>query len=125
MNKGVKKMNKELIEEAGDALKLAAEMSRVYYRKPLIITYSGGKDSDVMLQLAIENLKPDEFIVQHNITTVDAPQTNRHINEVWEEWYKTLQKNSYIQEKNYKYVGSDCREKNTSHEGGKILLSGF
>ncbi len=42
------------IEKANKTLMLAAQMSKDYYQKPLIITYSGGKDSDVMLQLAID-----------------------------------------------------------------------
>lgn len=42
----------EKIEKSEKALKLAAEMSNEYYNAPLIITYSGGKDSDVMLHLA-------------------------------------------------------------------------
>lgn len=42
----------EKIKRSKEILKLASEMSKYYYHKPLIITYSGGKDSDVMLQLA-------------------------------------------------------------------------
>lgn len=34
-------------------------MSKAYYEAPLIVTYSGGKDSDVMLHLAESCLKPD------------------------------------------------------------------
>lgn len=45
------------IEESYKVLQLAAEMSKLYYQAPLIITYSGGKDSDTVLQLAIECLK--------------------------------------------------------------------
>lgn len=47
------------------------------------MTYSGGKDSDVMLQLALECMKPDEFEVQNSHTTLDAPQTVYHIREVF------------------------------------------
>lgn len=35
-----------------ERLKLAEMMSEQYYHKPLIICYSGGKDSDVLLELA-------------------------------------------------------------------------
>lgn len=58
-------------------------MSRIYYGEPLIITYSGGKDSDVMLHLAESCLKPDDFEVLNGHTTVDAPQTVYHIREVF------------------------------------------
>ena len=36
------------IEKSRKVLRLAAEMSQTYYGKPLIVTYSGGKDSDVL-----------------------------------------------------------------------------
>lgn len=38
--------------KAVERLRLAAEMSETYYAKPLIITTSGGKDSDACLALA-------------------------------------------------------------------------
>lgn len=71
----------EKIEHAYDVLKLAAKMSKLYYQKPLIITYSGGKDSDVMLQLAIECLNSEDFEVINSHTTVDAPETVYYIRE--------------------------------------------
>ena len=63
------------IEDSMKALRLAAEMSQRFYEKPLIITYSGGKDSSVLLDLAENCLKPNEFEVIHSLTTVDAPET--------------------------------------------------
>ena len=33
-------------------LQEAAEMSQALYEKPLVVTYSGGKDSDPILKLA-------------------------------------------------------------------------
>ena len=57
-------------------------MSEQYYRKPLIITYSGGKDSDVLLDLA---LRADiDIKVVNSHTTADAPQTVWHIRDVFE-----------------------------------------
>ena len=58
-------------------------MSKTYYGEPLIVTYSGGKDSDVMLDLAENCLKTDEFEVLNSHTTVDAPETVRHIRETF------------------------------------------
>lgn len=78
-------MEEEKITKAGEALKLAADISQMYYQAPLIITYSGGKDSDVLLHLAQRFLKPEQIEVVHSITTVDAPQTYRHINKVFQE----------------------------------------
>ena len=59
-------------------------MSREYYNAPLIVTYSGGKDSDVMLHLAETTLSADEFEVLNSHTTVDAPETVWHIRRTFE-----------------------------------------
>ena len=64
-------------------LQLAAEMSEKYFQKPLIVCYSGGKDSDVLLRLALES--GIKFEVQNSHTTVDAPPTVYHIREVFKE----------------------------------------
>ena len=54
-------------------------MSLHHYGKPLVCTYSGGKDSDVMLELFKRSGVPFEVINSH--TTVDAPPTVYHIRE--------------------------------------------
>ena len=64
-------------EEAIDTIKLASEMSMAYYGNPLRLLYSGGKDSDTLLKLAIES--GVTFEVQHHHTTADAPETVRYI----------------------------------------------
>ena len=56
-----------------ERLKFASEMSLKNYGKPLIVTTSGGKDSSVCVQLAINAGIP--FEVMHNHTTADAPET--------------------------------------------------
>lgn len=76
---------KAKIEKSKEVLRLSAEMSEHYYQEPIVICYSGGKDSDVILRLAMECLKPSQFEVLHSITTVDSPVTNRYVNEVFEE----------------------------------------
>ena len=48
-------------------LRLAAEMSEAYYGKPLIITVSGGKDSDICLYLAAAS--GIRYEVMHNHTS--------------------------------------------------------
>lgn len=73
------------ITEAQQTLRLAAEMSKTYYHKPLIICYSGGKDSDVMLDIAKRCLKTDDFEVLNSHTTVDAPETVYHIRKVFKD----------------------------------------
>ena len=56
-------------------------MSKTYYNAPLILCYSGGKDSSVLLHLAERCLDSDDFMVQNSHTTVDAPETVRFIRE--------------------------------------------
>ena len=62
-------------------LQEAARMSQQIYEKPLMITYSGGKDSDVLLHLAIKAKIPMEVV--HSHTTVDMPETVRHVRDVF------------------------------------------
>lgn len=76
-------MKAEKTLKAEEAIKLAAKMSKEYYKKPLVITYSGGKDSDVMLAIAEKTLKAEEFEIINSHTTVDAPQTVYHIRNVF------------------------------------------
>lgn len=76
-------MNEEKINKAIEAFKTAEKIARDFFDKPVVVTYSGGKDSDVLLDLAIKS--GISFEASHSITTVDAPQTNRHVNEVFAE----------------------------------------
>ncbi len=64
-------------------LQLASEMSLQAYGEPLIITTSGGKDSDVCLHLAKAAGIP--FEVQHSLTTADAPETVYHVRHTFAE----------------------------------------
>lgn len=59
-------------------------MSEHYYHKPLVIAYSGGKDSEVLADLAIRSGVPIEISNSH--TTVDAPETVYHIREQFKRW---------------------------------------
>ena len=71
----------DLEQKAIERIRLASEMSLQHYKQPLICTYSGGKDSDVMLELFKRSGVP--FEVQHSLTTADAPQTVRHVKKVF------------------------------------------
>lgn len=84
----IPKLLEHHINESYEILRLASKMSKTYYDKPLIITYSGGKDSDAMLQLAIECLEPSDFEVMNSHTTVDAPETVYYIREKFEKLCK-------------------------------------
>mgnify|MGYP004670330255 CR=1 FL=1 len=64
-------------------LREGAEISKYYYDKPLMLCYSGGKDSDVILDLAIKS--GIEFELQHSHTTADAPETVYHIRKKFKE----------------------------------------
>jgi len=64
-------MDKE--QKAIARLETASEMSLEVYKKPLIVTTSGGKDSSVCVELALRAGIP--FEVMHSHTTADAPET--------------------------------------------------
>ena len=67
----------DLEHTAIERLKAASDMSLRLYKQPLVITYSGGKGSDVLLHLA--ETSGIQFEVLHSLTTADAPQTAYHI----------------------------------------------
>lgn len=71
----------DLEQKAIKRIQAASEMSLYHYGKPLVCTYSGGKDSDVMLELFRRGGIP--FEVHNSHTTADVPQTVRHIRDVF------------------------------------------
>ena len=73
------------IEKSKHALLLASKMSLDYYDEPLIVSYSGGKDSDVLVHLARTCLDPSSFEVMCSHTSVEAPQTVYHIKEIFKD----------------------------------------
>lgn len=70
------------VERSIEQIRLAAAMSERYYNKPLLICYSGGKDSDALLGIA--ELAGIKFEVTHSLTTADAPETIRHVKAVFD-----------------------------------------
>ena len=62
-----------------ERLREASRMSLSYYKKPLIVTTSGGKDSSVCVSLAQAAGIP--FEIMHNHTTADAPETVYFVRE--------------------------------------------
>lgn len=71
----------DLEQTAIERLKTASSFSLKLYKVPLLIAYSGGKDSDVLLRLAVKSGIP--FEVLHNHTTADAPETVFHIRDTF------------------------------------------
>ena len=71
----------DLEQTAMERLRLASDMSQRIYKQPLLITYSGGKDSDCLLRLAQNSGIP--FEVLHSLTTADAPETVRHVKDTF------------------------------------------
>jgi len=64
-------------------LREGAEISKYYYNKPLLLCYSGGKDSEIILDLALKS--GIDFELQHSHTTADAPETVYHIRKKFKE----------------------------------------
>lgn len=67
------------VSKAVERLKMASDMSLKLYKVPLLICYSGGKDSDTLLRLA--QIAGIPYEVLHSHTTVDAPPTVYHVRE--------------------------------------------
>lgn len=65
----------EKIEQSKKILKLGAAMSKKFYGAPMMLCYSGGKDSEVLLHLAETTLEIGDFEVVNSHTSVDAPET--------------------------------------------------
>lgn len=89
-----------------ERLKAASDMSLRLFKQPLVITYSGGKDSDVLLHLA--EISGIPFEVLHSLTTADAPETVRHV-------YDTL--------KRLEGKGIKCTvDKHVQPDGGRVTM---
>ena len=71
------------VDIAVKRMKEATEMSQALYEQPLVITYSGGKDSDTILKLA--QIAKIPFEVLHNHTSADAPETVYHVRNKFRE----------------------------------------
>lgn len=92
-------------EKAILRLQEAAQMSQQIYEKPLRLTYSGGKDSDVTLDLAIKAGIPFEDV--YSLTTVDMPETVYHIRDVF---------------KNLELKGIPCRVEHPVYKGERVSM---
>lgn len=69
------------VEVAYERFRWAAKEAERLFDLPLVVRYSGGKDSDVILQLAKESGVP--FRVTHNLTTADPPDNVYYIRRVF------------------------------------------
>ena len=72
-------MDKDLESMAIKRIQCASDMALKHYGTPLVVTYSGGKDSVVLLEMFKRSSVP--FEVQHSHTTADAPETVRFVRE--------------------------------------------
>lgn len=70
-------------QRAIELIKMASNMSMRYYGQPIVCTYSGGKDSDVLVELFLRS--GVDFEVHNSHTTADAPQTVYHIRNKFKE----------------------------------------
>lgn len=77
----VSKELQQKIDTAYERFRWAAKEADRLFDMPLVVQYSGGKDSDVILQLAKESGVP--FRVTHNLTTADPPDNVYYIRRVF------------------------------------------
>ncbi len=52
----------------------------------LYVAYSGGKDSDTIVALALEAVGPAAVEIHYHATGVDPPEVTRHINQRFKTW---------------------------------------
>ena len=69
------------VTTAIERIKEGALMAERFTGKPMVVCYSGGKDSDVLLHLAIR--AGVEMEAQNSHTSCDTPETVRHIRQVF------------------------------------------
>lgn len=67
------------LDMAIERMRMASEISLTHYKQPIMVTYSGGKDSDVCLEIAKIAGIPFEAVNSH--TTADAPETVYYIRD--------------------------------------------
>lgn len=72
------------LQKAVQRVQMASDMSQVYFKQPLTVCYSGGRDSEVLVEIAKISKVP--FIIQHSHTTIDAPPTVKHIRKQFAKW---------------------------------------
>jgi len=70
-------------QKAIERIKQASELSLFHYQKPLVCCYSGGKDSDVLLELFKRS--GIYYEVHNSHTTVESPETVYHIRKKFKE----------------------------------------
>lgn len=75
------KEQEKKIDTAYERFRWASKEAERLFDMPLVVQYSGGKDSDVILQLAKESGVP--FRVTHNLTTADPPDNVYYIRRVF------------------------------------------
>jgi 3'-phosphoadenosine 5'-phosphosulfate sulfotransferase (PAPS reductase)/FAD synthetase len=125
----------DLEHKAIERIRTASEMSLHHYGKPLVCKYSGGKDSDVMLELFKRSGVP--FEVSHGLTTVDAPPTVRHIKDTFKRledngikatihkpklsMWRLIEKKKFPPTRTYRYCCSEYKE---NQNRGRMIATG-
>lgn len=118
----------DLEHKSIERIKMASDMALTHYGKPIVCTYSGGKDSDVMLELFLRSGVP--FEIHNSHTTVDAPQTVYHIRQKFKELENKGIKceierppiNKADPQKRRLTMEFDCKEKISADTVKKVLL---
>lgn len=76
----------DLEQKAIERIRLASDLSLKHYGKPLVCTYSGGKGSDVMLEL----FRRGAYHLKHIIATLQ--QMRRKLYDISEKYLKAWKK---------------------------------
>ena len=93
------------LHNAIERMRMASEISLEHYQKPILLTYSGGKDSDICIEVAKIAGIPFEVVNSH--TTADTPETVRHIRKKFQE---------------LELAGIPCRIQYPEYKGNRVSM---
>lgn len=78
----VVRTHREYLEEKEREAVSFLRSLREKYKLPIVVSFSGGKDSLVTLHLALKAFGPEEITVLFNDTGIEFPQTVRYVKEI-------------------------------------------
>lgn len=81
LREAVKRNEAALRDLEQEAIKFVQELYSKY-RKPVVVSFSGGKDSLASLAIAVKALGPEKIVVLFNDTGVEFPETVEYVHRV-------------------------------------------
>lgn len=74
------------IEQAMKRIRMAYELLDSDPSRKLYVAYSGGKDSECIVQLALDAIGPEGIDVHYHVSGIDPPEIVRHVRQKFRTW---------------------------------------